>query len=145
QAEIELGGVLHPEIVQRLCCDGRIQTVLEDKDGNAVGIGHASRKVPRWLRRQLRKRDRTCTFPGCERRWFLQAHHIRWWTQGGRTDLDNLALTCHHHHRLVHEGRWGVSLEKTGVAWYRPNGKRYEPGVKQMELVERAPPEEASA
>src|SRR6266542_5926461 len=47
--------------------------------------------------RQLRYRDRECTFTGCGERRFTQAHHIVWWDQGGRTDLDNLLLVCTFH------------------------------------------------
>ncbi len=143
--EIELGGVLHPETVRRLCCDSRLQTVLHDSDGAVVGIGRADRSVPRWLLRQLRHRDRCCTFPGCDRRWLLQAHHIVWWGDGGPTDLDNLTLVCMFHHKLVHEHNWRVTLGPLGTAWYRPSGKRYLPGATQLELVERAPPEESAA
>jgi predicted restriction endonuclease len=44
--------------------------------------------------RQIRYRDRGCRFPGCGTAAFTQAHHIRWWRHGGRTDLDNLLLIC---------------------------------------------------
>ena len=31
------------------------------------------------------------------------------WKPGGRTDLDNLALTCLYHHHLVHSRGWTMS------------------------------------
>jgi len=31
------------------------------------------------------------------------------WARGGGTDLENLVLLCHAHHRLIHEGRWTTS------------------------------------
>jgi hypothetical protein len=34
------------------------------------------------------------------------------WLHGGSSDLDNLVLLCHRHHRMVHEGGW--QLVKTG-------------------------------
>ncbi len=94
-AVIEDGPVIHPEVARRLSCDARLQFVLHDRAGNALGIGRASRDVPRWLRRQLRHRDRDCcTFPGCEMRGYLQAHHIIHWEDGGLTDYYNLVLVC---------------------------------------------------
>jgi hypothetical protein len=30
------------------------------------------------------------------------------WIHGGGTDLDNLILLCHRHHRMVHEGNWQI-------------------------------------
>src|SRR6266545_7907431 len=47
--------------------------------------------------RQLKYRDRECTFPGCGERRFTQAHHIVWWECRGPTDLDNLILVCSFH------------------------------------------------
>jgi hypothetical protein len=53
-------------------------------------------------------RDRGCTFPGCGSRWFLHAHHIRHWADGGKTALNNLTILCGTHHRRVHEGGWTI-------------------------------------
>jgi hypothetical protein len=78
--------------------------------------------------RQLRFRDHGCTFPGCGTSAFLQAHHTRHWEDGGRTDLDNLVLVCHFHHKLVHEFGWKVRLDGLLTHWFRPSGRRYTPG-----------------
>ncbi|MGH2788280.1 MAG: HNH endonuclease [Actinomycetota bacterium] len=99
--EIEGGPVIHPEVARRLACDARLQFVLTDQEGNAVGIGRTARDVPPWLMRQLRFRDHGCTFPGCGARAFLHAHHMWHWEDGGPTDLNNLVLVCHFHHKLV--------------------------------------------
>jgi hypothetical protein len=77
---------------ERLCCDARIETVWQDGSKRPVGIGRASRKVPPWLYRQLRRRDLTCVFSGCPRDKFLEAHHRLPWWAGGPTDLDNLSV-----------------------------------------------------
>ncbi len=86
--------MIHPEGARRLLCDGRLQTVVSDHTGQAVGIGRMARTSSPWILRRLRWRDRGCTFPGCELRRFLHAHHIRHWIEGGPTDLDNLVLVC---------------------------------------------------
>ncbi|MFN2490348.1 MAG: DUF222 domain-containing protein [Actinomycetota bacterium] len=139
--EIEGGPVIHPETARRLLCDGREETVVYDGGGHALGIGRASRTVPPWLLRQLRQRDGGCTFPGCESRRWLNAHHVRHWLHGGRTDLDNLVLVCTWHHRLVHERGWKVKLGACGVTtWFRPGGRHFDPGLAARELPERAPP-----
>ena len=128
ESEIEGALGLHPEIASRLTCDARIQYVLTDKEGNPLGIGRASRNVPRWLHRQLLRRDHGCTFPGCGTKMFLKAHHIWHWELGGPTDYDNLLLVCLFHHKLVHEGGWSVCLNGTVAEWYKPDGRRYDPG-----------------
>jgi hypothetical protein len=106
-AELERGPVIHPATALRLACDCRLQAVLEDRADHALGIGRTSPVVPRWLARQLLKRDRGCTFPGCGATAFLHAHHIVHWLRGGPTELDNLTLLCSYHHKLVHESAGG--------------------------------------
>jgi hypothetical protein len=104
-AETESGQRLASESVRRLACDARIEWVIEAGD-RPVGIGRRGRYVLALIGRLLRHRDRGCRFPGCERRRWLKAHHLVHWARGGATDLDNLVLLCHAHHRLVHEGGW---------------------------------------
>jgi hypothetical protein len=138
----EDGPVIHPEVAARLCCDARLQVVLHDGTGHAVGIGHAARNIPRWLMRALRQRDKSCCFPGCDFRRFLHGHHIVPWPQGP-TDLHNLLLVCPFHHKLVHEYGWRVELADPGTAtWLRPDGRRYDPSG---ETLDRAPPLPRSA
>jgi hypothetical protein len=127
--EIEDGPVVDPDTVRRLLCTARVQTLVEDRAGNVVGLGRASREPSAWMIRQVRYRDRGCRFPGCGTRRFAQAHHVRWWRHGGRTDLDNLLLICSFHHRLVHEHGWAVTRDADGtVRWFRPDGIRYRAG-----------------
>jgi Domain of unknown function (DUF222)/HNH endonuclease len=106
-AETESGVHLCPVTIRRLACDARIEWNLE-AGGRTVGIGRRGRNVPGAMARALRFRDRTCRFPGCERRRWLKVHHIVHWARGGGTDLGNLILLCHAHHRAVHEGGWSI-------------------------------------
>ncbi len=127
--EIEGGPAIHPEMARRRACNGRIQTVIEDGTGLPVHVGRITREPPEWMLRQLRYRDRECTFPGCGARQFTQAHHIVWWDYGGRTDLDNLVLVCSFHHKLVHEYGWSLRRDRDGtVRWFHPDGTRYRAG-----------------
>jgi hypothetical protein len=142
--DLESGQILHPEVVRRMSCDARLQTVINGSDGQAVGIGRLSRTVPRWMMRQLRYRDSGCVFPGCGTKRFLKAHHIHWWIDGGPTDLDNLVLLCSLHHKLVHEYGWTVALGELGLPeWFRPTGERFDPGIAvPSDDGGRAPPRE---
>jgi hypothetical protein len=81
--------------------------------------------VPAALRRALEHRDEgRCRFPGCENRRWVDAHHIVHWARGGETKLDNLVLLCGRHHRLVHEGGFGVARRADGsLVFRRPDGK----------------------
>lgn len=98
------------ESVKRLCCDGKAIVLVEDDKGEPLSIGRKSRVVPLAIKRALESRDKGCVFPGCHRHRFVDAHHVKHWSAGGETSLENLVLLCSQHHRLVHEG--GFSIEK---------------------------------
>ncbi|MDQ4143071.1 MAG: HNH endonuclease [Actinomycetota bacterium] len=139
--EVQGAGAIHAETARRLACDGRIQLALHDDHGQVVGVGRVSRIPPPWIQRLLRHRDGGCTFPACENKRFLHAHHIHHWVRGGETNMDNLVLICSSHHRLVHEYRWGVELDPDGATrWFRPSGIEYLPAARAIGLPERAPP-----
>ena len=55
-------------------------------------------------------RDQGCAFPGCDYR-ITQIHHCDPWGNDGETNLDCGVPVCHHHHVLVHEGKWTVSYD----------------------------------
>jgi hypothetical protein len=129
EAELEDGTILHPEVARRLACSARVQVVVEDEWGEAVAVTRARREPPAWMVRQLRYRDRGCVFPGCGTRRFTVAHHLRPWSVGGPTSLENLALVCTFHHRLVHELGWRVRRDRGGFRWTRPDGKLHQPGA----------------
>lgn len=49
------------------------------------------------------------------------------WAKGGETKLSNLVTLCWFHHRLVHEGGFGVHAPDDGVfVFTRPDGSRVE-------------------
>jgi hypothetical protein len=122
-AETEGGQRLAPESIRRLACDSRIEWVLESQ-GRPVGIGRRGRAVPETVLRLIRHRDGGCRFPGCERKRWLNAHHLVHWAAGGATNLDNLILLCHAHNRLIHEGGWRTSGHPThDLRFHDPGGR----------------------
>lgn len=122
------GRPLAPELTEMLMCDSRLQTVLHDDDGAAVGISSPSYVVPQGLRREVERRDGfRCAFANCGRQGFTQVHHIVPWPEGP-TELSNLLLLCTRHHRLVHVNKWHVDLLKDGsTRWFRPDWTPYSP------------------
>ena len=117
-------GRVSAETARRIACDAEIVALVEDERGRPLGVGRQSKKVPRWLRRLLTRRDRgRCQFPGCLAQRFLDAHHIVHWADGGPTDLENLLLLCRFHHRLVHEVGYRIEGNgATGATFIRPDG-----------------------
>jgi Domain of unknown function (DUF222) len=120
--ELEGGGTVPAETVQRHACDSAISRITGQAELEHE-VNHASRTLPAPTRRALEARDRHCVFPGCARplNW-CDGHHLLWWTRGGATALPNLALLCRPHHRMVHEEGW--SLQRARNQWVaEPPGK----------------------
>ena len=123
EAHTERGDPVHPETAKRILCDGRVQGMLGDVTG-PIGAGRRIRSISRKLRRALQRRSGgVCEWNGCDERVFVEGHHIQLWTEGGVTELHNLALLCWHHHHLVHEGGFKVISDADGlVRCFRPDG-----------------------
>ena len=115
EAEVEEGGNIAAETARRLSCDAGLVHWLDTSEGEPLSIGRKSRIIPPAIRRALQRRDGGCRFPGCTCSRFVDAHHIHHWADGGETAMENLVLLCRHHHRLVHEGGFGVRTSTQGV------------------------------
>ena len=123
ESELASGGCVSAETSRRLACDCGIVHWLDDADGTTLNIGRRTRSIPPAIRRALELRDTGCRFPGCTARHYVDAHHVRHWADGGDTKLDNLLLLCRHHHRLVHEGGYGLVMEIANEPIFTtPNG-----------------------
>ena len=130
EAEIEDNGKVSAETSRRLACDAGLVHWLHGPGDPLIGaeplsVGRKTRSVPPAIRRALQRRDGGCRFPGCTCTRFVDAHHIHHWADGGATHIDNLVLLCRHHHRLVHEGGFGLSRTRAGeVRCTDPAGRR---------------------
>jgi Domain of unknown function (DUF222)/HNH endonuclease len=112
------------ETMKRLTCDGSLITIVEDERGTPLDVGRKQRTVSTPLKRALWSRDRGCSFPGCQRTRYVDAHHIRHWANGGDTSLENLTLLCTHHHTLLHEGGFTIHRDANGDIYFRrPDGR----------------------
>ena len=110
ESEIEGHGNVSAETSRRLACDCSLVKWNQDINYKPMNIGRKSRSVPPSIRRALQRRDGGCRFPGCTCTRFVDAHHVVHWADGGETSLENLVLLCRTHHRLVHEGGFGVEM-----------------------------------
>ena len=107
--ELEHVGLIDGDTVQRIACDATIVVALDDDVGHTMYEGRARRFPSDAQRREVKRRDRHCRFPGCTNVTFAIVHHIAAWKPGGRTDLPNLVLLCKHHHGVVHRKGWSMS------------------------------------
>ena len=127
RARLDDGPGLPRAVVERLICSGRLRTELHRADGSLFDLGRTQRLVSRRLFRALLQRDGGCSRPGCHSRVGLEAHHVRHWLWGGRTDLANLVLLCRHHHHAHHRGEFSIGIAADGsFAFRRPDGRGLE-------------------
>lgn len=112
------GTCLSPEAIRRMSCDAAVVKVVEDERGVPLSVGRKTRTIPGSMKRALLRRDRTCRYPGCTTRVFLEGHHIEHWADGGETKLSGLVALCGHHHRFLHEYRYRIELDSSGVAQF---------------------------
>jgi hypothetical protein len=125
RCELEGGPALALDTARRLACDATIVGIVEGEDGDPLDIGRKSRALPLAIERALRARDGGCRFPGCDRTRFCDGHHLKHWANGGETKLHNLVTLCGFHHRLVHEGGYGVRRTDDGLfVFTKPDGTR---------------------
>lgn len=110
RCEVVGSGPIAPETVRRLLCAGDVCRVVVDGDSMPLDVGRRHRvATPHQRRAVIAAADGCCQWPGCDapHRW-CHVHHLHDWDDDGPTDIANLALICGHHHRLVHEGGFGL-------------------------------------
>ncbi len=130
--ELDYVGPVDPETARRLACDASIMRVVLSGRSEPLDVGRRTSVIPAAMRRAVIVRDRHCRFPGCDRpHTWCDAHHVVHWADGGPTAVPNLLLLCRRHHRLVHQGRFGLTLEDGRPLFRRPDASP---------LEDRAPP-----
>ncbi|RQP13335.1 MAG: HNH endonuclease [Microbacteriaceae bacterium] len=91
---------------RRLAAEAELIPVVLGTESEVLDLGRSTRLFTEAQRRAMAARDGGCIWPGCDvpPAW-CEAAHLTAWLFAGRTDLDNGALLCaHHHRRFDHEG-----------------------------------------
>jgi hypothetical protein len=106
------GGTVTANHALRLAGEAEVFPVIVDLPGGVLGYGRSRRVATAAQRRVLAARDGGCVFPGCDHPpdW-SEAHHVTAWESGGRTDIDNLALLCDHHHDQHERAGWQIVMQ----------------------------------
>lgn len=120
-------GAETPEVVitaaeaRRLACTASIVPAVLGGASEVLDLGRSQRLFSAAQRKALLLRDRTCRAEDCDvpGTW-CEAHHWVAWALGGRTDLADGILLCHHHHQRVHDERYTAERLPNGdVRFFR--------------------------
>ena len=104
-------GPVPVDVVRSLIDDAYLACVFTES-GDIRAVSHLGRTINAHLRTALAFRDGGCVVPRCGVAYSLEIDHVHPLEHGGATELDNLALLCHHHHRMKTYEGW--TLERTG-------------------------------
>jgi hypothetical protein len=126
-ATTSTGQKVSPGTLARMVCDAVLERVTLSC-GRVVSMASLGRLATPGQRAALAARDKGCTWPGCTAPPSLcEAHHVVWWSRGGPTTMDNLALLCTRHHTQIHaqpeDERGWLMLMVDGRPVFRPPGR----------------------
>jgi hypothetical protein len=106
--------------MRRLACTAGIIPVVLGGKSEVLDLGRASRLFNRGQRKGMRVRDGHCRARGCTipATW-CEAHHLKPWALGGRTDLADGVLLCPFHHHRAHDSTYEMSRGPDGDLEFR--------------------------
>jgi hypothetical protein len=113
-----LGSPIDAESLDRLARGGTIRWHDPHSPPAPTPGYRAGRPLDRWVRYE----DRTCQGEGCPvHADDCDLHHMIPYRTGGTTSASNLITLCRHHHRLLHEGGWTLTMDANRkVSWAPP-------------------------
>jgi 5-methylcytosine-specific restriction endonuclease McrA len=123
RCHVEDGAAISVTTAQMLTCTAALSWMRHARDGKILDLGRRRRRPDKALRKAARERDHgRCRYPGCESRR-VDLHHIQYWSNGGRTCLENLISLCRRHHTAVHDRGYLIAVSPDSTfTFYRPDG-----------------------
>lgn len=114
------GGRLPVRDLLRLAADTHVIPVVFDSDGQVLHFGADQRLATAHQRQTLYLYDGGCTFAGCAiPAVWCQTAHGQPFRESKKTTIDDLALLCGFHHRLVDTQEWLIE-RVNGRVWLTP-------------------------
>jgi hypothetical protein len=96
--------------------------VFDNHHQEVLYLGRARRCASTAQRLALFARDKGCTRPGCTKSFLnTEAHHAqRDFADGGRTNIDELALACSGDNQLIENTDWTTRRRNGHTEWIPP-------------------------
>ena len=120
QAQLGTGTIVGGEplsatAIRRLACQANIIPVVLGGKGEILDLGRSRRLFSPAQRKAMVLRDQHCRAEGCTvpARW-SEAHHLKPWAQGGKTDLDDGVFFCTFDHHRAHDPRFTHEILPNG-------------------------------
>lgn len=119
---IRIDGIDQPipvAAIRRMAADAEVIPMVLGRGGQVLDLGRRERLFTRTQKLALVERDGGCAFCGAPPGHTV-VHHIRWWSRGGPTDLDNGILLCTACHHRVHDDGWDIRVDHGRVSFIPP-------------------------
>ena len=109
--------------------DSEWRYTITNEEGQVVSNGTTRRRPTSYQARQVEAENPTCVFPGCRNPASeCDLDHNQAWSEGGPTEVENLAPLCRHDHVVRHHG-WRIEQIRSGsYQWTSPLGHTYTVG-----------------
>ena len=114
-AGLSTGGRISAGEARRLACNAGILPMVLAGKSRPLDVGRKKRFHDSAQRIAMGLRDEECRAAGCEipAAW-CEAHHVRPWSAGGRTSVDDGVLLCGFHHHRAHDRAYDMTTLGTG-------------------------------
>ena len=112
--------------IARLAADAEILPAIFNTDGDPLWLGRSKRDASFGQRIVLAARDGGCVNCAAPADG-TEPHHIEWFSRGGPTDINNLALLCERCHHLIHDDGWQLHSDNGGLVLKPPSRPMTQP------------------
>ena len=106
------GSPITIDALRELAVEANILPAVFNNKTQRLWLGRAQRTASAAQRIALTARDKHCIGCGTDPLW-CRAHHIKYWSHGGNTDIDNLTLVCDRCHHKIHDQNWQIHQHPT--------------------------------
>ncbi len=106
------GSPITIDALRELAVEANILPAVFNNKTQKLWLGRNQRTASNAQRIALTARDTHCIGCGADPLW-CRAHHIKYWSHGGETNLDNLTLVCDRCHHKIHDKGWQITQNPT--------------------------------